>query len=405
MSNINNIGQNTIEVKCPYCGAHQVDEYTVKCLLEEDNYSVIDAVTIVVAQEAFTVYQNCKVCDNGMRITYSDPVVVGDTVVFTVNTIKEEELTEMNEQSKEVIETGLNTNVEEKVTLTERNLEVAQLAMNVLLEEADGLDATEVIVPNTDVTVAEMQEVHDKVEAITEHWCKEDSNDEEVELWDTHSMRDVIDSLVGWGYGSGEELFDYLTTHEVEESQAQLIVDIFNNLPVNTVKEKASNDEVQAVFEWVHYQHSEDVNSCILQTKTGYLQEHSIGGVEYAFDTETLLPTGKYWPNMRDLENQDDVVLLGECDTLEEAKQLVIKELGLVGSNTNENKQEAVNYLMSYVVGDYLQILHSSTEHIEELMDAADLNKVHQGILAVCKAFNIDIKSIDVDNLVETKAE
>jgi hypothetical protein len=55
--------------------------------------------------------------------------------------------------------------------------------------------------------------------------------DEEIELWDLYSMSDLVEGLVGWGYGSGEEFYDYLTTgHGIDEKTAQLVIDTLHRV-------------------------------------------------------------------------------------------------------------------------------------------------------------------------------
>lgn len=42
-------------------------------------------------------------------------------------------------------------------------------------------------------------------------------------LWETHSMGDVIEALVNWGYGSGEELIDHLTQNGLTQEEAKTV--------------------------------------------------------------------------------------------------------------------------------------------------------------------------------------
>lgn len=54
--------------------------------------------------------------------------------------------------------------------------------------------------------------------------------EEEAEIWDIYPMGELISGLLEWGYGSGEEFYDYLTLKGLTDTEAKQVMVLLNRV-------------------------------------------------------------------------------------------------------------------------------------------------------------------------------
>lgn len=75
------------------------------------------------------------------------------------------------------------------------------------------------------------------IKEIEEMGKEREEEEMEIELWDVFGMYELVEGLVGWGYGSGEEMFEWMVSYGLSSKESNMVIDLLNKVLDNVDKE------------------------------------------------------------------------------------------------------------------------------------------------------------------------